>query len=112
VSGLSGKTVVSAVLRLYAVDPSETGGRLHRVSSTSWSETSIRWSNQPSYSSAVIGTIGNVVANNWYEIDVKSQITGNGTLSFALESSSTNGADYRAREAGSAWAPRLVIVVE
>jgi hypothetical protein len=32
-------------------------------------------------------------------------------VSFALESASTNGADYRSREAGSATAPHLVIVV-
>ena len=52
------------------------------------------------------------MVNTWYELDVKSQITGDGTLSFALESTSTNGRDYRARKAGSTWAPRLVIVVE
>ncbi len=112
VSGIGSKTIVSAKLRLYAVDPSDAGGRLHRVSSNSWSESTIRWNGQPSYLSAVIGSIGSVVVNTWYELDVKSQITGDGTLSFALESTSTNGADYRAREAGSTWAPRLVIVVE
>jgi hypothetical protein len=111
VSGVSGKTVVSAVLRLYVVDPSDSGGRLHRVSSTSWSESNIRWSNQPAYNSAVISSIGAVATNTWYEVDVKSQITADGTISFALESSSSNGADYRAREAGTQWAPRLVIVV-
>jgi hypothetical protein len=112
VSGVSGKTVVSAVLRLYAVDPSDAGGRLHRVSSTSWSESNIRWSSQPVYNSAVIDSIGTVAVNAWHQVDVKSQITGDGTISFALESSSSNGADYRAREAGAQWAPRLVIVVE
>ena len=112
VTGVTGKTIVSAVLRLYAVDPSDAGGRLHRVSNTLWNEGAIRWSNQPKYNTGVIGSIGSVVANTWYEVNVKSQIRGDGMLSFALESSSTNGADYRAREAGAEWAPRLVIVVE
>ena len=31
VTGIGAKTVVSAKLRLYAVDPSDTGGRLHRA---------------------------------------------------------------------------------
>jgi len=53
-----------------------------------------------------------VAVNTWYELDVKSQVVGDGTVSFALESVSTNGADYRARESGTTWAPRLVIVVE
>ena len=112
VSGTAGKTIVSAKLRLYAVDPSTSGGRLHRVASTSWSETATTWANAPAYSATVIGSIGSVVVNTWYEIDVKSQITGDGTVSFALETASTNGADYRAREAGAGWAPRLVIVVQ
>jgi hypothetical protein len=112
VTGVTGKTVVSAKLRLYAVDPSDAGGRLHRVTSTTWSEGGIRWYNAPAWNSAVVGSIGAVVVDTWYEIDVKSQITANGTISFALESSSTNGADYRAREAGASTAPQLVIVVQ
>lgn len=112
VSGIGTKTVVSARLRIYAVDPSDTGGRLHRVTSNSWSESTIRWSNAPSYQSAVIGTLGSVIAGAWYEIDVTGQVTRDGTVSFALESTSSNGADYRAREAGSSWAPRLLIGVQ
>jgi hypothetical protein len=82
------------------------------VPSTSWRESTIRWSNAPAYGAAVFGSIGSVVVNTWYDIDVTGQIGGDGTFSFALESASTNGADYRARESGSAWAPRLVIVVQ
>jgi hypothetical protein len=40
------------------------------------------------------------MVNTRYEIDV------------ALESTATNGADYRARESGAATAPQLVIVVQ
>lgn len=112
VSGVGSKTVVSAKLRVYAFDPSDTGGRLHRGPSTSWGETSLTWSNAPSYNSTVLGTIGTVVANNWYELDVKSEINADGTVSFVLESTSTNGADFRSREAGSSTEPRLVIVVQ
>ncbi|MEQ1693741.1 MAG: DNRLRE domain-containing protein [Gemmatimonas sp.] len=111
VTGIGTKSVVSAKLRLYAVDPSDTGGRLHRVSSTSWGETTIKWSNAPAYTAAVIGTIGAVVSGSWYEVDVTGQVTADGTVSFALESTSTNGADYRSREGGSSTAPRLIVVV-
>ena len=112
VTGIGTKRVVSAKLQLYAVDPSDAGGRLHRVTSTTWSETGVRWYGAPSYSSTMLGSIGTVAINTWYEIDVKSQITRDGTVAFALESASTNGADYRSRESGASWAPRLVIVVE
>lgn len=43
VSGIGARQVVSAKLLLYAVDPSDAGGRLHRVTSTSWTETGIKW---------------------------------------------------------------------
>jgi len=112
VTGIGTKSVVSAVLRVYAVDPSNEGGRLHRVPSTTWSEKSIKWSNAPAYNAAILGAIGSVVINTWYEIDVTGQITGDGIFSFALESASIDGADYRSREAGAATAPRLVIVVQ
>ncbi len=112
VTGIGARRIVSAKLQLYAVDPSDTGGRLHRVPSTSWTESTIRWYNAPAYNTTVLGTIGAVAVNTWYEVDVKSQIVGDGTVSLALESTSTNGADYRARESGTTWAPRLVIVVE
>jgi hypothetical protein len=82
------------------------------VSSTSWDESTITWSNAPAYSGTVIGKIGSVVVNTWYEIDVKSQISGDGTVSFALESPSTNTVKYRSRESGATWAPRLVIGVQ
>ena len=111
VTGIGAKSVVSAKLRLYAVDPSDAGGRLHRVSSTRWSETSIKSSNAPAYTAAVLGTIGAVTSGSWYDVDLTGVVTADGTVSFALESTSTNGADYRSREAGSSTAPRLVIVV-
>ncbi len=112
VSGIGTKSVASAKLRLYAVDPSDTGGRLHRMSNTSWSESTIKWSNAPAYDAATIGTIGPVVVGSWYEVDVTTAVSADGTVSFALESTSTNGADYRTREAGSATAPRLVVVLK
>lgn len=112
VSGIGSRAIVSARLRLYAVDPSDAGGRLHRVTSTSWTEGGITWNNQPAYNSATIGSIGSVVAGSWYEIDVKAEVTADGTYAFALESTSTNGADYTSRQGTSANRPQLVVVVQ
>ena len=112
VNGIGSKAIVSAKLRLFAVDPSDAGGRLHRVTSTSWSETGIKWANQPAYTAATIGSIDAVVSGAWYEIDVKSVITADGTYAFALESMSTNGADYVSREGAVGSRPQLVVVVQ
>ena len=46
------------------------------------------------------------------EIDLTSVIAGDGTYSFALESPSTNGADFVSREGALANRPRLVIVIQ
>jgi hypothetical protein len=60
----------------------------------------------------VLGTIGPVVSGAWYEIDVKSVITADGPYAFALESPSTNGADYVSRQGAAANRPQLVIVIQ
>ena len=112
VSGVGSKTIVSAKLRVFAVDPSPEGGRLHRVTNTSWSETGIKWNNQPTYTAASIGSLGAVVSGQWYEIDVKTVITSDGTYAFALESTSTDGADYVSREGAVVNRPQLVVVVQ
>jgi calcineurin-like phosphoesterase family protein len=112
VTGVGSKTIVSAKLRLFASDPSNEGGRLHRVTSTSWSEGNIKWTNQPTYAATVIGSVGAVTSGTWYEVDVKTVITADGTYSFALESSSTDGADYVSREGPMANRPQLVIVIQ
>ncbi len=111
VSGVTG-TVTSAKLRLHtdtaAGSESTSGGTWKLMSSTTWSETGVTWNNQPAIDGATLGTLGAVAVNTWYEIDVTSQITGNGTFSIGGASTSTNGADYDSRETG-ATAPQLVI---
>jgi hypothetical protein len=112
VSGIGTKRVASAKLRLYAVDPSDFGGSLHRVTSTSWSEKGIKWSNQPSYTNPAVGSLGAVVAGAWYEIDVTAAITADGVYSFLVRSTSSDGADYVSREGAAANRPQLVIVTQ
>ena len=112
VAGIGSKTIVSAKLRLFVVDPSNDGGRLHRVTSTSWSEGNIKWTNQPDYQATVLGSLGAVTTGVWYEIDVKAVVTADGTYSFALESTSTDGVDYVSREGAAANRPQLVIVIQ
>jgi hypothetical protein len=112
VTGIGTKSIVSAKLRLHAVDPSDAGGILHRVTSTSWKENTIKWNGQPSYTATALGSLGAVTAGTWYEIDVTSAITLDGVYSFALRSTTTNGADYASRESPTGNRPQLVIVVQ
>ncbi|WP_308258283.1 CBM96 family carbohydrate-binding protein [Saccharothrix obliqua] len=112
VSGVPG-SVTAAKLRLHTDDvsgaQSPSGGTFKAVSDTTWSETGVTWNNQPAIDGPTLGSLGAVSRNAWYEVDVTSYVTGNGTFGFGVTSSSTDGADFDSRETGSATAPQLVL---
>jgi hypothetical protein len=111
VSGITG-SVGNAKLRIHTDDvtgsESPNGGTFRAMSTVSWTETAVTWNNQPAIDGATLGSLGAVVRNAWYEVDVSSYVTGNGTYSIGITSSSTDGADYDSRESG-ATAPQLVV---
>jgi hypothetical protein len=110
VSGLNGKQVVRAKLRLYNVDPSSKGGDFYAVSDNSWQEETLTWNNAPVAQTTLVGSIGSVSANNWYEVDLTSLITGDGTYSLRITSTSSDGADYSSKEGANP--PQLVITIQ
>jgi hypothetical protein len=81
VAGVDTRTVLSAKLRLYCLDPSPFGGEFHRVANTTWAEGAVTWNTAPAADSAILASLGKVVANNWYEVDVTSLVNGDGTYS-------------------------------
>lgn len=110
VSGVSG-TVTSARLRLHTISGntgSPSGGTWSAVSSTTWPETGATWADQPAIDGGALGTIGSVGASGWYEVDVTSRVTGDGTFSFGGTSSNSDGAYFDTRESG-ANGPQLVV---
>ena len=109
VTGLAGRPVSRAVLRLQATDSSDSGGRFHRVSSTSWSEGTLTWGNQPAFDPAIVASLGSVVAGGTYEVDLTGVVTGDGTFSLAVDSASSNGADFVSAEGAAGGGPTLVI---
>ncbi|MBB5960174.1 hypothetical protein FHS29_006797 [Saccharothrix tamanrassetensis] len=111
VSGVSG-TVGSAKLRVHTDDVSGSqspgGGTFRSMTDTTWSETGVTWNDQPAIDGATLGSLGSVARNAWYEVDVTSYVTGNGTYSIGVTSSNSDGVDYDSRESG-ATAPQLVV---
>jgi len=109
VSGVSG-TVSSAKLRIRVTSGgnSSNGGTWKSMTDTTWTEGGVNWNNQPLINGATMGTLGSVANSTWYEIDVTSHVTGNGTFSFGGTSTNTNGAYYSSRETG-ANGPQLVV---
>jgi fibronectin type 3 domain-containing protein len=112
VSGVGTRSVVGAKLRLYNVDSSSAGGTFFRVSDNSWGETTVTWNTAPAAASTPLASLGAVAANTWYEVNLASLITGDGTYSLKITSGSTNGADYTSREGAVGFRPQLVVTAE
>lgn len=109
VTGLAGRSVQSAKLRLYCVDSGAVGGVFKRVANSSWIESTVNWGSAPAPDAATLATLGSVVTGNWYEVDVTSAVMGDGLVSLRASSSSTNGTDYSSKEGAAGFAPQLVV---
>jgi Putative Ig domain len=107
VSGLSG-AAANATLRLYCTDASPVGGTFYPVADGTWTEL-VTWNTAPPAGSTAIAGLGAVSAGTSYDVDVSSYVTGNGTYSIRVVTSSKNAAAYASKEGGAATAPTLVV---
>lgn len=108
VTGLNGAVVQSAKLRLWAKDPSKSGGTFSAVGDTTWGETTLTWNNRPA-AGAAVATLGSVSKGRWYEVDVTPLVKGDGTVSIRISSSSSDGVGYATEEDGAGTAPQLIV---
>jgi hypothetical protein len=108
VSGVGAKRVVAAKLRLYCVNPSPRGGDFHG-SDSAWSESTLTWNLQPAIDGTIVSSLGAVASGTWYETDVTPLVKGDGTVSIAATSTSTDGAYYSSKEGTAGLAPQLVV---
>jgi chitodextrinase len=110
VAGVGTKRVTSAKLRLYVADGSDQGGKLYRLTSSNWSQSTVTYATRPRvYTGFPITTIGATTAGSWVEVDLTSLITGNGPYGLQLTTPSSNTAGYASRE--TATKPVLVVEV-
>ncbi|MFQ5649716.1 MAG: Ig-like domain-containing protein [bacterium] len=103
VAGLTGP-VRSARLRLYVSGGSADGGSIWRVSNdyantpTPWVESGLTSGNAPEISGSPLGSLGTIIADQVIELDVKTAVAGNGTVSFAIKSNSIDQAKFHTKE--------------
>jgi len=109
VSGLGGRPVVSAKLRLYCVNGSPFGGAVRRVADSSWRESTVTWSNAPAGDATPLVSLPAVAAGAWYEVDVTAAVAGDGAVSFRISSTNADGAYYSTKEGTAGFAPQLVV---
>jgi len=107
VNGLGGQQITNATLRLYNVDRSNIGGDFYRVSDNTWEEGTVTWDTAPAADTTLLASLGSVSTDTWYEVDLSSLITGEGTYSLMISSTAPNGADYASKEGANS--PQLVV---
>ena len=110
VSAVGTRQIISAKLRLYCEDPSGVGGAFYKVADNSWNEGTVTWNTAPAADTTSFATLGAVAAGNWYEVDVSSLVTGDGTFSLKIVSTSADGAYYTSKEGAAGFAPQLVLI--
>ncbi|MFB3903761.1 MAG: DNRLRE domain-containing protein [Acidobacteriota bacterium] len=104
VTGLAG-TVTRARIRLYVTDPGTSPGTAYRVSNyyrnttAAWTARGLNWNNAPSMSGTGFAAIGKATTGTWVEFDVTPVISGNGTVSFGIKTSSADRVDFSSSEA-------------
>jgi hypothetical protein len=106
VSGLLGG-IKSAKLRLYASTDTTDGPAVFSAGNA-WTQTGVTWSSRPERRSAQLDDKSAITPNTWVEFDVTPVVTGNGTYSFTLATASSDGVNFRSREASS-MRPELVV---
>ena len=111
VTGVGTQEVAGAKLKLYNVNASALGGSFYRVTDNSWNETGVTWNTAPASDGNPIASLGKVVKNRWYEVDLTSYIIGDGIYSIRITSTSGNGADYASKEGSAAFVPQLEITL-
>ncbi len=105
VSGL-GHAPASARLDLYSYATSATGVQIS-LAADSWTETGITWANAPAVG-APVATVAPLTSNTTASADVTSAITGDGTYTFVVTTTSATGKTFASREV-AAHPPTLVL---
>ncbi len=109
VSGVNGRTVTSATLRLSCADPSPAGGEFHAVTTNSWTEGTVTWNTEPAMNPTVLATLGKVSVGTTYQVDLSSLIKGDGTYSIGSITANTDSAQYSSKEDAAGTPPQLVV---
>ena len=109
VSGVNGRTVTSATLRLSCADPSPAGGEFHAVTTNSWTEGTVTWNTEPALNPTVLATLGKVSVGTTYQVGLSSLIKGDGTYSIGIITANTDSAQYSSKEDAAGTPPQLVV---
>jgi chitodextrinase len=107
VSGLAGTPITSAWLQVYAASSTSVGVSLHAVADNSWDEYNTNYDNAPPLG-AILAASGPFSTGEWISLDITGYVTGEGTFSFGLDTTSTTSISFPSRESGANAAQLIV----
>ena len=105
---VTGTTIQSAVLRIYANSANPTGFTVMAVANNTWSETGITYSNAPTLGSSIASSKA-FGAGVWVSVDVSSYIKTAGTYSLVLTSTNATNTSFGSRHVSGGTNPQLVV---
>ena len=113
VTGVLGRTVERAELKLHVVGPSDdTGGTLHVVSDTGWDPGAVTHDTRPALDGPVLQTLGGRGRRRKFvTFDLSGSVPADGVYSFAISSTSGDSVSYVSTAAGQGVPPELHLTV-
>src|SRR5262249_33137474 len=111
VSGVNGRQVRQARLRLGVNAASPAGGTVHVISNNAWDESTVTFNTKPAVDAAGLQTLGAVSAGATVEFTLAGAITGDGTYNLAIDSTNSSAVAYNSSLATSGQKPQLVLTV-
>ncbi len=113
VSGTGGQVVTAARLRLQVSSGTgDSAGRIHRIGTDTWDESTLTWNNRPPVDGPVLHTLGPVASGGIAEFVLDGAVAGDGTYSFAIDATSGDGLSYYSSTSTGGLRPTLVLTLE
>ncbi len=113
VSGTASCSVSNATLflkvRSNSTASSTHGGSFFAATNSNWGESTVTWANAPPSTGGALATLGPVALNTIYAVNVTALITGDGTFTIRVSSTSTDAAQYLSKEASVTHGPQLEV---
>ena len=124
------RPIDSATLSIYVVESCDSGGTFTTTSHSLWDMTTVTWENAPSSDSSdsnkddvvVIGTLGELTAGTWYDLDMTEalvrlssssslggEVLAQDFITIRIETEANNRCLYASMESGEALAPRMKV---
>jgi hypothetical protein len=108
VTGINGP-ISSATLRVFANSAHPVGYEVYNVPISTWTESSINYSNAPAFATGKVGSSGKITGpGSWTSVLVTPSVVGNGFITFGLSTTSVTNLTLSSLQGANA--AELVIV--